>query len=70
MCVCEREREKGVRVEKMASWYVMFVFALVLVHATARNIPEVSKPNEPQTQVSILFYFVNKDNVTSVHIKI
>nr|XP_033512056.1 glycine-rich protein 5-like isoform X3 [Nicotiana tomentosiformis] len=34
----------------MASWYVMFVFALVLVHATARNIPEVSKPNEPQTQ--------------------
>nr|XP_009767116.1 PREDICTED: glycine-rich cell wall structural protein 1-like [Nicotiana sylvestris]XP_016480037.1 PREDICTED: WAG22 antigen-like [Nicotiana tabacum] len=29
----------------MASWYVMFIFALVLVHATARNIPEVTKPN-------------------------
>ncbi|GAA0153570.1 hypothetical protein LIER_11775 [Lithospermum erythrorhizon] len=27
----------------MASWYVMFVFAIVLVHATARDIPSTKQ---------------------------
>lgn len=30
----------------MASWYIMFMFALVLVHVTARNIPEVQTHDE------------------------
>ncbi|MCD7460432.1 hypothetical protein HAX54_043528 [Datura stramonium] len=33
-----------------SNWYVMFVFALVLVHVvSARNIPQVAKPKEPET---------------------
>ncbi|CAN4090967.1 unnamed protein product [Withania somnifera] len=38
----------------MASWYVTFVFALVLVHVvTARNIPQAAKPKEPLTQAQV-----------------
>ncbi|KAK4341594.1 hypothetical protein RND71_040095 [Anisodus tanguticus] len=51
----------------MASWYVVFVFALVLVHVvTARNIPEaVSKPNEPQTQAQTEGVTVNTEVIST-----
>ncbi|XP_060180054.1 glycine-rich protein 5-like [Lycium barbarum] len=50
----------------MASWYVMFVFALVLVHVVnARNIPEVAKPKEPQTQAQIEGVTVNTEIITT-----
>ncbi|KAJ8561213.1 hypothetical protein K7X08_027403 [Anisodus acutangulus] len=47
----------------MSSWYVMFMFALVLVHATARNIPEVQTHDDKNVNTEILSTAPTPSNV-------
>ncbi|CAN4104551.1 unnamed protein product [Withania somnifera] len=38
----------------MASWHMVFMFALVLVHATARNIPKVQTHDDKNVNTETL----------------